>query len=80
MRSRAVVGFAIDDAMRTTLVTDALDIAMAKRKPGTGVTFHSDRARLQQTGSGIGVGSFPTQTMPSAQYPMLGSRRTNRNV
>jgi len=41
--SRAIVGYAIDDHMRTSLVTDALDMALANRKPPRGVIFHSDR-------------------------------------
>lgn len=43
LHSRAVVGFAIDNHMRTSLVTDALDMAIKKRNPGPGVIFHSDR-------------------------------------
>jgi putative transposase len=41
--SRAIVGYAIADHMRTSLVTDALDMALAGRRPGPGVIFHSDR-------------------------------------
>jgi transposase InsO family protein len=41
--SRAIVGYAIDDHMRTSLVTDALDMAVARRQPPAGVIFHSDR-------------------------------------
>jgi putative transposase len=41
--SRAIVGYAIDDHMRTSLVTDALDMAITNRKPEPGVIFHSDR-------------------------------------
>jgi putative transposase len=41
--SRAIVGYAIADHMRTSLVTDALDMAIAKRTPAAGVIFHSDR-------------------------------------
>jgi putative transposase len=41
--SRAVVGWAIADHMRTELVTAALDMALARRKPVPGVIFHSDR-------------------------------------
>ena len=43
LHSRAIVGYAIDDHMRTSLVTDALDMAIANRKPPKGVIFHSDR-------------------------------------
>lgn len=43
LHSRRVVGWAIADHMRTSLVTDALDMAVETRRPATGVIFHSDR-------------------------------------
>ncbi|WP_433722626.1 IS3 family transposase [Nocardia sp. CA-129566] len=43
LHNRAVIGWAIADHMRTGLVTDALDMAMARRRPPAGVIFHSDR-------------------------------------
>lgn len=43
LHSRAVVGWAIADHMRTDLVTDALDMAIMHRRPEAGVIFHSDR-------------------------------------
>jgi hypothetical protein len=43
LHSRRVVGWAIADHMRTSLVTDALDMALALRTPPAGVIFHSDR-------------------------------------
>lgn len=43
LHSRALVGWAIDDHMRTSLVTDALDMAITRRRPDPGVIFHSDR-------------------------------------
>jgi putative transposase len=41
--SRAIVGYAIADHMRTSLVTEALDMALTNRMPESGVIFHSDR-------------------------------------
>ena len=41
--SRKVVGWAIAAHMRTSLITAALDMAIAARKPPAGVIFHSDR-------------------------------------
>ena len=41
--SRAVVGWAVGDHMRTSLVTQALDMALAARRPTGPVIFHSDR-------------------------------------
>ena len=43
LHSRAVVGWAIADHMRTDLVTTALDMAVTRRRPPAGVIFHSDR-------------------------------------
>ena len=41
--SRAIVGYAVADHIRTGLVTEALDMALARRTPPEGVIFHSDR-------------------------------------
>jgi putative transposase len=41
--SRAVVGYAVADHLRTSLVTDALATAIVTRRPPAGVIFHSDR-------------------------------------
>jgi transposase InsO family protein len=43
LHSRAVVGWAIAEHMRTELVTAALDMALVHRQPPVGVIFHSDR-------------------------------------
>jgi putative transposase len=43
LSSRRVVGWALDDHMRTELVSDALKMAMCTRGPAAGVVFHSDR-------------------------------------
>jgi putative transposase len=43
LHSRAVVGWAVADHMRTDLVTAALDMAITRRRPPPGVIFHSDR-------------------------------------
>ena len=41
--SRKIVGWAMDDHMRTDLVTRALQMAINARKPGPGLIHHSDR-------------------------------------
>jgi transposase InsO family protein len=43
LASRRVVGWAMADHMRAELVCDALSMAIAARRPGPGLTFHSDR-------------------------------------
>lgn len=50
LHSRAVIGWAIDDHMRTSLVTDALDMAITNRRPGKNVIFHSDRGTQYTSG------------------------------
>ncbi|MGJ3495881.1 DDE-type integrase/transposase/recombinase, partial [Piscirickettsia salmonis] len=41
--SRKVVGWAMEDHMEASLVNDALLMALWKRKPKTGLIWHSDR-------------------------------------
>ncbi len=43
LHSRRLIGWAIDTHMRTSLVTEALDMAVTTRNPAPGVIFHSDR-------------------------------------
>jgi putative transposase len=43
LASRRVVGFAVADHMRTSLVCDALRMALGTRQPAPGLIFHSDR-------------------------------------
>ena len=43
LASRRVVGWSMADHMRTSLVVDALEMAIAARRPAPGLTFHSDR-------------------------------------
>ena len=43
LASRRVVGLATDDHLRTSLVSDALEMAVARRRPEEGLIFHSDR-------------------------------------
>jgi putative transposase len=50
LHSRAMVGWAIADHMRTDLVTAALDMALARRNPPAGVIFHSDRGTQYTSG------------------------------
>lgn len=43
LASRRVVGWALADHMRASLVCDALNMAIANRRPPPGLIFHSDR-------------------------------------
>jgi putative transposase len=41
--SRRIVGWSMADHMRTELVSDALQMALAQRRPGPGLIWHSDQ-------------------------------------
>jgi len=41
--SRRIVGWAMADHLRTELVTDALEMALARRRPDRGLIWHSDQ-------------------------------------
>jgi putative transposase len=41
--SRAIVGWALADHLRTELVVDALEMAVARRRPDAGLVHHSDQ-------------------------------------
>ena len=43
LASRRVVGFAVADHMRTSLVQEAMEMALTSRRPAPGLIFHSDR-------------------------------------
>jgi putative transposase len=43
LASRRVVGFALGDHMRTSLILEALRMALKARRPLPGLIFHSDR-------------------------------------
>ena len=43
LASRRVVGFAVAGHMRTSLVQEALEMALKSRRPSPGLIFHSDR-------------------------------------
>lgn len=43
LRSRRVVGWSMSQSLESTLVLDALRMALVRRKPGRGVLHHSDR-------------------------------------
>ena len=43
LASRRVVGFAVADHLRASLVCEALQMAVTARRPAPGLTFHSDR-------------------------------------
>jgi transposase InsO family protein len=50
LASRRVVGWAMADHMRAELVCDALRMALAARRPGPGLIFHSDRGTQYTSG------------------------------
>ncbi|MGZ6576690.1 MAG: IS3 family transposase, partial [Solirubrobacteraceae bacterium] len=65
--SRRIVGWAMADHMRSELVVDALQMALARRKPGPGLVHHSDQGsqfvslafgqRARDAGIAVSMGS-----------------------
>lgn len=65
--SRAVVGWSMAGHLRTELILDALDMAIARRRPAAGLVHHSDRGtqytslafgrRAREAGIALSMGS-----------------------
>ncbi len=65
--SRTVVGWAMAGHLRTELILDALDMAIARRRPADGLVHHSDRGtqytslafgrRAREAGTSLSMGS-----------------------
>lgn len=65
--SRSVVGWSMAGHLRTELILDALDMAIARRRPGEGLIHHSDRGtqytslafgrRAREAGIDLSMGS-----------------------
>ena len=61
LASRRVVGFAVAEHMRASLVCDALRMALTARRPAPGLIFHSDRGSQ-------------TEFKESSQHRLVGAR------
>ena len=66
--SRRIVGWAIDSHMRTELVTEALQMALARRRPAPGLIWHSDQ------GSQFVSLAFGQQARAAGIAQSMGSR------
>jgi putative transposase len=66
--SRRIVGWAMDSHMRTELVTDALQMALAHRRPAPGLIWHSDQ------GSQFVSLAFGQQARAAGIAQSMGSR------
>jgi putative transposase len=66
--SRRVVGWSMADHMRTELVTDALHMALAQRRPAPGLIWHSDQ------GSQFVSLAFGQQARAAGIAQSMGSR------
>ena len=51
LESRRVVGFAMAQHMRASLVCDALEMAITQRRPAPGLIFHADRGSQYTSGT-----------------------------
>lgn len=59
LHSRKVVGYAVADHLRTSLIIEALAAALLTRRPPDGVIFHSDRGA-----------STPRKSLPTSALSM----------
>ena len=66
--SRRIVGWAMDNQMRTELVQDALQMAITNRRPDNGLIFHSDQ------GSQFVALAFGQQARAAGIAQSMGSR------
>ena len=66
--SRRIVGWSMADHMRAELVTDALQMALAQRRPGPGLIWHSDQ------GSQFVSLAFGQQARAAGIAQSMGSR------
>jgi transposase InsO family protein len=66
--SRAVVGWAMADHLRTELVLDALELALWRRQPAAGLVHHSDRG-CQYTSLAFGRRLREAGLVPSMSRP-----------
>jgi putative transposase len=66
--SRRIVGWSMADHMRTELVTDALQMALARRSPEPGLLWHSDQ------GSQFVSLAFGQQARAAGIAQSMGSR------
>jgi putative transposase len=46
--SRGIVGWALADHLRADLVVDALEMAVARRRPDPGLVHHSDQGSTRR--------------------------------
>ena len=65
--SRRIVGWSIDDNMRTELVTDALGMALLRRQPADSTILHSDH------GSQFTSWAFGRRLLDAGIVPSMGS-------
>ena len=90
--SRKVVGWQIDDHMRTSLVKDALSMAYFRRKPDSGLIHHSDRGsqyasnefqklmrEYQMTGSMSRKGNCWDNAVAESFFKSLKTERTDES-
>ena len=84
LESRRVVGFAMADHMRASLVCDALEMAITQRRPAPGLIFHADRGSQPNTRRERSASSSQNTTSPrrsrdrgsagTTPWPRAGSR------
>jgi transposase InsO family protein len=80
--SRAVVGWAMDKRMTRQLVMNALTMAVQRRRPPSGIIFHSDRGSLPipvKTATHSGANRPPVPTQRSRPFRFKSATLSERS-
>jgi putative transposase len=75
LASRRVVGYAVDDHMRTELIERALETALGQRQPAPGLIFHSDRGSQYTSRAYRAARGAWHPPVPKPTAAVLGQRR-----
>ncbi len=78
LASRRVIGFAMADHMRVSLVTDALRMAIIARRPRPGLIFHSDRGSQYTSATSRAARCPWRRAIAQSSPPVLGQRRRRK--
>ncbi len=79
--SRRIVGWAMDSHMRTELVLDALQMALAQRRPAPGLIWHSDQGSqsgLKESSQHRVIGERTVASESSGEAARAAWRRPSR--
>jgi transposase InsO family protein len=78
LASRKMVGWSLADHMRTSLISDALQMAVGLRHPAPGLIFHSDRGSQYTSQEFRGLLRRHEMLQSIRKYTLIALRREIR--